>query len=445
MELPDHAKAVTDQEVRSALQDAISTEVLKRSSGSALEDTCMQAAAHVRNKPSISWSLDVLGLLKTKPLFGSILLSAPTVLNDIVQQEIAAAVAKRSGEGANNTRTESWRVASVEKNARLELHNFPLMRPLTRSAVSEIRSLDVGKAVLLRGIVVRCGLVKMLDEKRQYRCAKCGEMFWARACPELFYLIDMPAVCPKGAYGEKSGKRFFDKKTKRQREAKCGGREFEAVEGCTSRTDYLELRLQELEHQQSGAVNRAVPVVLLGDLVRRLDVQAGDRLSVVGIVRMRWRALRREQRSNGGEKRRGRECGELFVVSFAASLVRCLDAGSRSELEIFVEASNVATDAAPERSVTALAAAAALSSSHAFSSSSICVKKVKEESQAGWEVPTRMLKAEEGTVRTDRASQGEGVETESLPELFLDFWKAHRHDPFKGRAKILEAVAPHLS
>lgn len=137
---------------------------------------------------------------------------------------------------------------------------------------------DVNRLLSLSGTVVRTGQIKMLQATREFVCTKCEHSFTVSADLEQRYQMPLPPECPS-RLGLKP----------------CGGVKFEPREGSEECHDYQEVRIQEQVHRlMVGSIPRSISLLLHNDLVD--SAKAGDDISVVGVLRKRWRPLAREAR-----------------------------------------------------------------------------------------------------------------------------------------------------
>ena len=89
----------------------------------------------------------------------------------------------------------------------------------------------------------------------------------------------MPPECPSAGLSAKA----------------CGNTKFDVIPGSETCRDYQEVRIQEQVHKLTvGSIPRSITLVLHDDLVDRC--KPGDDVTVVGVLRKRWRPLARDQR-----------------------------------------------------------------------------------------------------------------------------------------------------
>ena len=123
-----------------------------------------------------------------------------------------------------------------------------------------------GRLVQVRATVVRATAVRVLEERRVYRCAKCKHEISLKADFERCYRLSLPRVC-----------RFKG----------CRSMTFEPSPNVLPTTmDIQELRVQERDALASGGVPRQLSVILTHDLTD--TCQPGDSVNIVGEVRVRW-------------------------------------------------------------------------------------------------------------------------------------------------------------
>ena len=163
--------------------------------------------------------------------------------------------------------------------------NLPQCGELWKPTVSSIRSADLNRLLSVKGTVIRTGQVKMLHSERTYTCAKCGGHFKVLADMAQRHQMAMPPECAAENLGPK----------------KCGGTKFDVRElddhgqPLTKCNDYQEVRIQEQVHRLTvGSIPRSITIVLQDDLVDRC--KAGDDVTIVGLLRKRWKPPQRDQR-----------------------------------------------------------------------------------------------------------------------------------------------------
>ena len=162
------------------------------------------------------------------------------------------------------------------------LRNLPhLGDTYIKDTVSSLRVTDRGRLLGLTGTVIRSGVIQMLDSEKQFECEKCGHQFTVKADIQNGSRIDIPRICP-------SSSTSTSKKS-------CKSYEFNFIEGTRVCRDYQELKLQEqVQKLKMGSIPRSILVVVQDDLV---DVcVAGDDVVMIGVVRLMWRPMGKDQR-----------------------------------------------------------------------------------------------------------------------------------------------------
>ncbi|KAF8819672.1 MCM2/3/5 family protein, partial [Cardiosporidium cionae] len=245
-----------------------------------------------------SFYIDVLQLLAENPYLGVYLLKAAPLLLDLLNQWIVPNIYSRIFQTLSTARNPTGQQSLHNNGAdirwKTRLTHLPEDATLTKTSVRSIRSEDVGKLIAFSGTITRAGEMKMLEEQRTYRCRECSYQFKVSAAPELFYSIDMPLKCPAGNY-DAPKIRKFNPKTKKTITSRCTSISFEEIETEILRTDYQEIRVQELQRNlEAGKVPRTISVVLRDGLVN--TVQPGEEIHIIGIVWRRWRKLKRDIR-----------------------------------------------------------------------------------------------------------------------------------------------------
>ncbi|XP_037101417.1 DNA helicase MCM9 isoform X1 [Syngnathus acus] len=160
-----------------------------------------------------------------------------------------------------------------EQRMKTTLHaritGLPICPELTRDRIP--RSRDVGHFLSVTGTVIRTSFAKVLENERDYMCAKCRHVFVLQADFEQFYSFVPPVVCPNP-----NG---------------CNSCKFSCLsEGSepTACRDYQEIKIQEQVQRLSvGSIPRSMVVVLEDDLVDRC--KSGDDVTVYGVMCQRWK------------------------------------------------------------------------------------------------------------------------------------------------------------
>eukprot|EP01133_Synstelium_polycarpum_P004959 gene4959-5764_t len=197
----------------------------------------------------------------------------------------------RRGQFGSQTSNASSQIArvtaslmSVKKKCRIRVCNVTDNadeKKVTTKRSFLPRSSDYGVFIECRGTVIRSGATKILEKSKMYYCVKCKHEFEVYIDFEQHNQFDVPKRCPN-------------------RTANCGNTAVKPVETAAEwndgdHCDYQEIKLQEQMHQLgAGSIPRSIIVLLQEDLVD--SCQAGDDLTVSGIVIRRWKPLRNDER-----------------------------------------------------------------------------------------------------------------------------------------------------
>ena len=143
--------------------------------------------------------------------------------------------------------------AEVIKRLRVRFRKLP-----ERHSLRKIGSENIGRLLLVDGIIVRSTSVKPLLIKAAFQCRKCNAMSYVEQSGTL---MRGPGVC-----------------------AHCRSKVFEFMEKQSTFLNSQEIRIQERpEHLPPGQLPRAMDIRLAEDLV---DIaRPGDRVSIIGIAR----------------------------------------------------------------------------------------------------------------------------------------------------------------
>ncbi|KAM9779186.1 DNA helicase MCM9 isoform X2 [Syngnathus typhle] len=157
----------------------------------------------------------------------------------------------------------------IKNTLHARITGLPICPELTRDRIP--RSRDVGHFLSVTGTVIRTSFAKVLENERDYMCAKCRHVFVLQADFEQFYSFVPPVVCPNP-----NG---------------CNSCKFNCLsEGSepTACRDYQEIKIQEQVQRLSvGSIPRSMVVVLEDDLVDRC--KSGDDVTVYGVMCQRWK------------------------------------------------------------------------------------------------------------------------------------------------------------
>lgn len=82
----------------------------------------------------------------------------------------------------------------IERNIDIHLVNLP--SPFLKADIGNIGIEDEQKLMYLSGTVTRCGTVKSLAHKKDFKCAQCGHVFRLEALIELYNGFELPNKCP---------------------------------------------------------------------------------------------------------------------------------------------------------------------------------------------------------------------------------------------------------
>ena len=191
-----------------------------------------------------------------------------------------AAVVEAQRELADATRDE-YAEYSVKESCHLRVHRLPRCPELWKPTVTSIRACDINRLLSVSGTVIRTGIMKLIHQRREYRCTKCDHRFFCHSDFEQRNEMMMPPECPSAGLSA--------------RPCGAGPNKFEAIPGSETCRDYQEVRIQEQVHRLTvGSIPRAITLVLQDDLVDRC--KPGDDVTIVGVLRKRWRPLTKDQR-----------------------------------------------------------------------------------------------------------------------------------------------------
>ncbi|KAJ1731674.1 DNA helicase mcm9 [Coemansia sp. Benny D160-2] len=211
-------------------------------------------------------SVDMHELASFSHELATLLLESPVRHLRLLEQ--AAATAMAAGGSARRPR----------RKAAVRIEHLPNHPAVARTRAPG--SAEVGRLVSVSGTVVRTGVVKMMETRRRYRCARCGGEFDVQAEAEQYNHLARPTRCLARGAEPCTSTAFAPA-------ASVGDAEIgDAADRCI---DYQEIKVQEqAERLALGSIPRAVAVLLEAGLVD--CAKSGDAVTVVGVVVWRWRA-----------------------------------------------------------------------------------------------------------------------------------------------------------
>ena len=92
-----------------------------------------------------------------------------------VQQQFNEAVVLAQHEMADATTVEEQEFddLKVKNSCHLRVHSLPRCPELWKPTVTDIRAEDVHRLLTVSGTVIRTGKMKLIHQRREYRCLKC--------------------------------------------------------------------------------------------------------------------------------------------------------------------------------------------------------------------------------------------------------------------------------
>lgn len=221
-----------------------------------------------------------LDLLWENAALGTLLLHYPDLLQEHIDMAVVEAQKQIFDEaGAQFPPPGDYWDWGIKQSCHLRLHHLPCCRELCKPTVTSIRATDINRLLSVSGTVIRTGQVKMVHSRREYCCVKCKHRFQVHTDIEQRNMLPLPTECPSDGLTAKP----------------CPSTKFEPVAGSEVCRDYQEVRIQEQVHRLTvGSIPRSITLILQDDLVDQL--KPGDDVTVVGILRKRWRPLVKEAR-----------------------------------------------------------------------------------------------------------------------------------------------------
>ena len=174
---------------------------------------------------------------------------------------------------ANHAAYEQLKMEAPDYAAEVEGVTVRIRSLPVATGLRELGSSHIGKLVMVEGIVVRATPVEPMVLRAAYKCLKCGEITYVEPTGTS---LTPPTTCTNPTCKRRGP--------------------FELVEEATTFVDFQQIRIQERpEDLPPGQLPRTVDVRIVGkDLV---DVaRPGDRVAVVGIVRVTAPTLARGRR-----------------------------------------------------------------------------------------------------------------------------------------------------
>jgi DNA helicase MCM9 len=222
-----------------------------------------------------SIAVNCLDLIWDISALGALLLHHPGKLQEPMDEAIRMAQQRVQERGDEDLDF----MAQPKESVHLRLHHLPCCKELCKPTVTSIRAADINRLLSVSGTVIRTGVVKMVHQRREYMCTKCKHRFAVECDLEQRNSMPLPLECPSDGLAARP----------------CAGFKFEPVPGTEVCRDYQEVRIQEQVHRLTvGAIPRSITLILQDDLVDRC--KPGDDVTVVGVLRKRWRPLAKDQR-----------------------------------------------------------------------------------------------------------------------------------------------------
>ncbi len=163
---------------------------------------------------------------------------------------------------ASKASYEQLRIEDAEFAEKIEKIIIRVTRLLGKEVLRKLGSKNMGKLILVEGIVVRATPVRPMVQQAAFKCKRCGTVMKVEQTGQF---LKAPAICMAPDCG------------------KDGPFEFAQEE--STFIDSQDLRLQEKpEDLPPGQLPRTLAVKLIGDEIVDL-ARPGDHVSIVGIVR----------------------------------------------------------------------------------------------------------------------------------------------------------------
>ena len=163
---------------------------------------------------------------------------------------------------ANNAAYNQLEIEDLEYSQKIDKVTVRIIRLLGREQLRKLGSRQLGKLVLVEGIVVRATPVRPMVMKASFKCKRCGTV---TTVDQSGPFLRAPFECGDQSCGQKGP--------------------FEFVQDESSFIDSQDLRLQERpEDLPPGQLPRALNVKLVGSEIVDL-ARPGDHVSLVGLVR----------------------------------------------------------------------------------------------------------------------------------------------------------------
>ncbi len=213
-----------------------------------------------------SFAIKAGDLVHTQPALTYLLLNNPRMLGDTIDD----ALSRVQCAAVNRLKEEGEIRCSVKKHVHIRLSGLPPSPDICKPNISSIRNVDLDKIISIRGTVVRTGLRKLLEKRREYHCCNktCEALFYVECDMSQGNLLLPPKSCPG-----------------QTQNGPCKSTRFESLgrQYC----DYQEIKVQEqVKGLEVGSIPRSTTVLLLDDLVGCCS--AGDDVEVVGLLLRRW-------------------------------------------------------------------------------------------------------------------------------------------------------------
>ena len=84
----------------------------------------------------------------------------------------------------------------TKQSCHLRVHSLPRCPELWKPTVTDIRAEDVHRLLTVSGTVIRTGIMKLIHQRREYKCPKCEHRFFVESDFEQRNEMKMPLECP---------------------------------------------------------------------------------------------------------------------------------------------------------------------------------------------------------------------------------------------------------
>jgi DNA helicase MCM9 len=186
--------------------------------------------------------INFLDLCQDHLVLGTVYIHHPDELQPLFDSAVVKAQeALHRTLGAQVPQDLDFPFMSVKASCHLRMRSLPRCPELWKPTVTSIRAADINRLLTVSGTVIRTGQMKLIHQRREYKCSKCDHRFHVESDFEQRNEMLMPLECPSAGLTAKA----------------CSSTKFEPIAGTETCRDYQEVKIQEQVHRLTvGSIPR---------------------------------------------------------------------------------------------------------------------------------------------------------------------------------------------